>query len=218
VNTLPTVRDLFNDMVSVSALYKKSATLTVAEFTRILRKFVGTANIRVISARDATVDINQVIINGSYDPLADQFGEPSITMVVNYNPEQKTVRFKDVDWKQICIDLLECTGHEIVHQRQYRSRDFEVSPTLLVSKNSKGSNTDLREYLGQPDEVEANGYSIATEVYLKWAPPALNSKTVSLNPIFKAYCAAFGTNHIIVRKLVNYSSKYFEYLNKEPTQ
>jgi len=215
-NKLPTVRELYEEMVAIQDSYRRTDTLTVSEFTKILRNFVGSEEVKVVASRSANVDLNQVIVNGNYDPLADQLGERSITLTVSYNPDQKTVRFRDVDWPQVCIDVLECAGHELVLQQLYRMRDFDVAPTMLVSKNVNGKSNTLREFLGHPDEIEANGYSIAAEVYLKWAPRALNSKVVALNPIFKAYCSTFGVNHAVVRKLITYSSKYFDFLNITP--
>jgi len=214
VETTLTTKDLFTQMVAF-AKAPNSSSFTVSEFTKFLRNFVGSNDIRLKTSRDANVDLDQIIISGMYDRDDDEDGLPSITVYVNYNPQQKIVRITDIDWYQLCIDLIECVGHEIIHQTQYRSRNFDVSPIVFGSKSDDAERRELQEYLGNPDEIEAYGYSIATEVYLKHFPKKLYSKHIAESQVFKTYLDAFGANHIVLNHLVGYSVKYFENLSSK---
>jgi hypothetical protein len=205
---------LYKEMQRVAAATPDYVEFTVAEFTKIMRNFTASSDVKILSARHSEVDLNQIVITGEYDPFDDESGLPAITITVNYSPQQKTVKFNDVDWPQVCIDLIECTGHEVIHRQQYRNRNFEIPELIFASKGKEGKAKEIQEYLGNVDEIEAHGYSIAAEVFLKYQPKRLNVTNVKDNLIFKAYVAAFGRNHHIVKKLIKYSLTYFEFLHE----
>lgn len=211
--TTLTVRELYEKMVTFSSPNNKHVDFTVAEFTKFLRQFIGSTDIKLKTIRDINVDLDQVIINGVYDHEDDEENLPSITVCVNYNPMQVTIRLADVNWDQICINLIECTGHEVIHQHQYRNRKFDINPVMFGSKNPDLDKQFIQEYLGNPDEIEAYGYSLAVTMYLKHNVKKLSSKIVGQSPVFKIYCDTFGTNHIIVKQLLEYSVKYFNHLH-----
>lgn len=213
--TTMTVRALYDQMVGFASPENKHQDFTVTEFTRFLRNFVGTADIKVKTARDSNVDLDQVIISGFYDPDDDEEGLAAVTVYANYNPLQVTIRLADVNWEKICLDLIECVGHEVIHQHQFRNRNFDVCNYIFASKTPIEEKRDAQEYLGNPDEIEAYGYSIAIEMYLKYNGKKLTSKHVGQSQVFKTYCAAFGTNHIVVKNLLEYALKYFKHLNGE---
>jgi hypothetical protein len=200
--TTVTVRELFDEMVAFASPKRSGVRFTVAEFTKILRQFIGGPDVKVKTHRDPNVDIDQVVISGIYDADDDEDDQPSISIYVNYNPQQYTIRMKDIEWMKLCIDLIECTGHELIHQQQYRSRDYDIGDTIFASKTPDEDKQEAQEYLGNLDEIEAYGYSIA-------------AKYVSQSPIFKMYCVTFGTNHMVVRTLLEYSLKYFKHLRGE---
>lgn len=183
--------------------------ITPTQLTRILRSYVGTDDVTVKTHRDKAVDKNQVVIAGLYDPEEDSSNFSSITIYATYNPDQKKIAIKDLNWKQLCIDLIECVGHEIVHQAQFRSREFDIGPNVFVSL-SKNKNKKLdQEYLGNLDEVEAYGYSIATEIYLKYSPKEVTQRYIERSSLYKAYVAAFGAEHTVVKKLIMYINAYY---------
>lgn len=213
--TTMTVRALYDQMVEFASPENRHQDFTVAEFTKFLRNFVGTADIKVKTARDSNVDLDQVIISGFYDPDDDEEGLAAITVYANYNPLQVTIRLADVNWGKICLDLIECVGHEVIHQHQFRNRNFDVCNYIFASKTPIDEKRDAQEYLGNPDEIEAYGYSIAIEMYLKHNGKKLTSKHVGQSQVFKTYCAAFGANHIVVKNLLEYALKYFKHLNGE---
>lgn len=213
--TTMTVRDLYDQMVGFASSDMSLNEFTVADFTKFLRNFVGTQDVKVKTARDICVEMDQVIILGSYDPEDDEENLPAITINVTFNPAQRMIRIVDVDWAKICIDLIERVGHEVIHQHQFRNRNFDISPFMFASKTPNLDKLEVQEYLANPDEIEAYGYSIAIEMYLKHSGVVLTSKHVSQCQVFKVYCDAFGTNHIIVKQLLEFAVKYFKHLNGE---
>ena len=206
-----TLIDIFEDMLALGERVK-DAEFTPSELTRILRGMVGTIDIKVKTTRDANVDINQIVVGGIYDPHEDEAGYPSITIFTAYNPEQKVIKVSDVGWKQLCIDLIECSGHEIIHQSQYRARDFDIGPHLFVSGCEEESIMHDQNYLGNPDEIDAYGYSIAVEIYLKHRISKISLRNIQKAAMYKAYCNAFGDQHVIVRQLVEFAKSYYSQL------
>jgi hypothetical protein len=180
----------------------KNKKFTPAQLTAIFRKFAGSSDIIVKTHRDKNVDKNQVIIGGSYDPEEDQDNCASITLYITYHPDQKKIYIRDLDWNQICIDLIECSGHEAVHQFQYRARNFDCGPTFFISTCTIESKRADQEYLGNPDEIQAYAFSIAADVYLKNNTSILTYKLISKSAMYKAYVAAFGKEHSIVQSLI----------------
>jgi len=188
--------------------------LTPAKLTSILRRFVGNSGISVQTHRDNAVHRNQVVISGFYDPDEDEANLSSITIYATYHPKQKFIYIKNIDWAQLCIDLIECTGHEIVHQVQYRSREFDVGPHIFVSMSESDRKRADQEYLGNADEVEAYGYSIAAEVFLKYAPKELTHRYITRSSLYKVYASAFGREHTIVKNLARFAVSYYNSLTR----
>jgi hypothetical protein len=187
----------------------KDRKYTPAQFTAVVRKFIGTPDIMVKTHKDANVDKNQIVIAGCYDPEEDELNFASITIYVTYNPIQKKIYARDIDWQQLCIDILEVSGHESVHQRQYRFRGFESAPSMFISLTEDEQRRFEQEYLGNEDEIEAYGYSIATEVFLKTSPRRITTKHISKSAMFKAYINAFGYDHKVTGMLLAYILKYY---------
>jgi hypothetical protein len=213
MTTFPDIKLQYDEMVSYGNSIKDQK-FTITEFTRMLRKFVGCSSIKVKTARDKEVDKNQVIIGGIYDPEEDVSGVSSIIIYATYNPNQKKIYIRDLDWPTLCLNLIECTGHEIVHQTQYRMRGFDIGPNIFVSLSPIERKRLDQEYLGNADEVEAYGYSIAVEVFLKYEPKVISIKHISKIAMFKVYANAFGTDHKVVRSLVTFVERYYEVITE----
>jgi hypothetical protein len=203
-----TLLEIFGGMLLIGKSLE-GKTLTPPELTKVIRRLIGSDDITVKSHRDKNADYNQVIIGGAYDPHEDEAGYPSITIYVTYSPDQKTILVDDIDWERLCIDLIECSGHEMIHQEQYRARDFDVGPHIFVSGSLDMKKKEEQEYLGNPDEIDAYGFSIAVEAYLTVRPKKLASKHLLKNIMYRAYAAAFGTQHSITRTLILTTCKYY---------
>ncbi len=202
------IRDSYAKMLELGSL--TTSRMAVTELTKKMRKVVGTDEIRLFTKRDSKVDKNDIVIGGLYDPFEDQAGLPSVSIYVTYSPKQKTIRFQDIDWPSISLCVVECIGHELVHQEQYRARDFDLGPTFFVSAKEDKALRENQEYLGSTDEIEAYGYSIAAEIFLKECPEKISGKNVVKTALYKSYVEAFGANHIVVRHLLENVLKYYK--------
>lgn len=208
-------------MISIKKVYKEmlkfgeesaSRRFSPPELTKVLRLFVGNNDIKIKTHRDSRVDRNQIVISGCYDPMEDESNFASILIYVTYSPTQKHIYIRNIDWSQLCVDLIECTGHEIVHQSQYRAREYDIGSTIFVSLSSDIEKRTDQEYLGNEDEIEAFGYSIAAEMYLKLTPKTLTHKHITKSATFEAYNAAFGVDHPVVQKLLEFVYRYYSQL------
>ena len=205
------IRDHYQEMIKYGESIS-TKKFTVPEFTRLIRSLIATTDIRVRTARDKSILKNHIVISGTYDPEDDESNIPPIVIYVTYSNTQKKILMKDIDWPKLCLDLIECSGHEIVHQTQYRLRGFDVGNTIFVSLSTEESKRLEQEYLGNSDEVEAFGYSIAVDILIKEYPKKITIKHISKTAMFKCYEAAFGREHKVVNQLLLYVVKYYEAL------
>jgi len=123
--------------------------------TQVRREFkLSDIAIKLSTIRDKTLNEDCVYVNGYYDPEDDQENECAIELIITHNFP------KDLIWYPthstlILTQIFDTVVHELRHQRQYRKRKFKVGP-------ERGSGH--KEYLADPDEVDAYSISIATEL------------------------------------------------------
>lgn len=203
---------LFGELLSYGKA-NKDTLYTPSSLTRVIRRIVGTDDISVVTTRHSDVYINQVVIGGQYDPDEDQANFSSIIVFVTYNPKQPEFTLKDINWKQVCINLIECIGHEMIHQQQYRDREFDIADGLFVSNCVDDDKRNEQEYLGNPDEIEAYGYSVASELFLKYKLSTITKDHVKKSQMFKVYVSTFGINHPVVQELTEHIVSYYLQLN-----
>lgn len=207
---------LYDELVTFGKL-NKEVKFTPAGLTGAIRRIVATDDISVSTLKSVTVDMNQVVIGGQYDPDEDEANFSSIRVFASYNPYQKEINLKDVRWKQLCITIVECVGHELVHQRQYRARGYDIRDKLFVSKCKEREKKEEQEYLGNPDEIEAYGYSVASELFLKYKMEEMTKDCVKKSQMFKVYASTFGINHPVVAELTEHIVNYYLQLSKGNT-
>ena len=111
-------------------------------------------DIKLTTTRDKTINEDCVYVNGYYDPEDDKEHECAIELIIVHNFP------KDLVWYPthstlILTQIFDTVVHELRHQRQYRKRKFKVGP-----ERGQGH----KEYLADPDEVDAYSISIATEL------------------------------------------------------
>jgi len=208
------IRSQYQEMVKYgeSILTQK---FTVPQFTKLIRELVGTTDIKVKTSRDKTVLKNHIVVNGDYDQENDESNLPPITIYITYNSSQKKIAIKDINWPKLCLDLIECTGHEIIHQTQYRLRGFDIGPHIFVSLSPEEGKRREQEYLGNADEVEAYGYSIAIEILINDYPKKITNKYIVKTEMYKCYENAFGREHKVVKQLLLFVIKYYEALSED---
>lgn len=202
------LKESYNQLIEFGEQNAKRR-FSVPAFTNQLRSLIGSEDIKLFTKRDADLDKNSLVVSGYYDPFEDQINCPSINIFLTYSKKQKTVKIADLDWNAVAISLVECVGHEHIHQEQYRERDFDIGSDFFVSAKQDKTEKEEQEYLGSKDEIEAYGYSIAAEIYLKDSNSILCGKSVAQSAFYKTYSNVFGPNHIVVRQLLEHVFKYY---------
>lgn len=121
-----------------------------------LRKEFKRSNIdlKVRSVRDNDLGSEVFYANGYYDPEDDKNNECPIELIITHNFN------KDILWypehaKFLLAQIFDTVVHELRHQRQHRKRRYRPG----VQRG-----TDHKEYLSDPDEIDAYSISIATEL------------------------------------------------------
>lgn len=110
--------------------------------------------LKVSTVRDKHLDSTVFYANGFYDPLDDKNQDIAIELVITHNFPKDHVWYPE-QAKDILIQIFDTVVHELRHQRQYRKRKFKIG-------FERGS--DHREYLADPDEIDAYSISIAAEL------------------------------------------------------
>jgi len=205
--------ELYNDMLSLKDESTENFNFTLDEFTAIFRKYSGNLNVAVEANTSDDVDFNTVVITGDYDPDAEFLNEAAIVIHINFNTEQETICFADLDWPVLCRELISTVGHEIIRRQEYRNRNYDIPAVLYGSKNSAGRILEIKEFLGNLDEIEAFGYNIALEVFLNHGTNhAINGKKALATPVAKTYIKTFGYDHPITKMVLQSSVRYYTYL------
>ena len=128
--------------------FQKLLTLIRREFRK------SDIELKVKSTRDKTLADEVFYTNGYYDPEDDKTNECPIELIITHNfapgalwyPSHSTL---------LLVQVFDTTVHELRHMRQFRKRKF------LAGKLRPSGH---KEYLSDPDEIDAYSISIATEL------------------------------------------------------
>ena len=122
---------------------------------RIRREFKDHyLEIKVTTVRDKALNDEIFYANGYYDPTDDEEGERCIELVITHNFVKDRLWYPDAV-KQLLIQVFDTVVHELRHHRQYRKRHFKMG---------KDRGTGYKEYLADPEEIDAYSISIAIEL------------------------------------------------------
>lgn len=186
-------------LLTVGQYYTKyPKRLMAGEVTKIIRRQFSATDFSFRTHRDAAVDLDMIIIAGTYDCFNDTQGVPYVEITLCYNPNQSYYFTNLLDWKKISFDIAECIGHEIVHQVQHKTK------TKLTPYTSNHTNPVLQEdqeYLGDESEIEAYGFSIAAEM-------VTFNKPFTECDMYCAYLQTFDNDHSVIVKLEKQIRKY----------
>lgn len=113
----------------------------------------------VQTSRDHAVDLDNILISGFYEQELDSKQSPVIVIMLNFHPDQIWIDLSRLDWHKLAFDIAECLGHEQVHHknRNHRHRAYH-------SRCRDQYRKDEQEYLGNSDEINAYGFSIAADI------------------------------------------------------
>ena len=98
-----------------------------------------------------------------YSDLDRQQRSRFIEIVLSYHPNTRAIRMTDYRWSRICTLFADTILHEIIHMRQYRSRNFKDIPgyesTAYYHKQRL-----TQQYYGNRDEMGAFAFNIACDM------------------------------------------------------
>lgn len=113
-------------------------------------------NIKITSQRDKHLATEEFYINAYYDADDDSMSEVAIEVIVHHNFD-KQYTWDKLHVTEFLIQIFDATVHEFKHQRQSKKRFHQ---SFL---EHPGTNP-YKEYLRDPDEVDAYALSIAIEL------------------------------------------------------
>ena len=160
----------------------------------------------------APTEKGYVFMGGMYYSEYDHKYKPAIEVNFNYNPTDKKLKLTNYRWRRMSIRFADVMLHEMVHMRQFRSRNFKNIPgyqsTAEYAKDRKEQN-----YYGDRDEMGAFAFNIACEMIdrFDWDPKTIASYMDSnlakkhKNTWWHQYLKTFSWdhNHPIIRRMKN---------------
>ena len=120
--------------------------------------------VRVKLRRDITQEPGIMYMGGAYYSSDDQCGSARyIEIVLSYYMFDETLVIKRKRWERFCRLFADTMLHEIIHMRQYRTREFKAIPgyesTAYLAKQRRN-----QEYYGDKDEIGAYSFNMACEL------------------------------------------------------
>jgi hypothetical protein len=182
------------------------ADLAPSQLTRYIRRAVGDKAIKIQTQRSTGIDPNDIIVSGAYDSEDDKDNEPCIELNIGYSRHQDTLCLNDCNWDRYSFDIAECIGHEYVHREQYRKKRANRH---TYTPHPLSEDHDEQEYLGNNDEVEAYGYTIAAELAV------FHNGVLGMREevfMYQQYTKTFAHDQSVVLKLNDYIVKYLSRL------
>jgi hypothetical protein len=121
---------------------------------------------------EPTQKIGQIYMGGTYYSHFDYEGRRQIEVVLSYHPDDTAIKMTEYRWGRFCILFADTILHEIIHMRQYRSREFKCIPGYESTAYYHKQRVD-QEYYGHKDEMGAFSFNIACDMIEKFG----NDKT-----------------------------------------
>ena len=195
--------EIYDRVVALAEKYSgKAKKVTPSEFTNIIRRQFAGADFLFRTVKDPAVELDMIVIAGSYDPMSDSLGDPSIEICLCYNPDQKYYFTQLIDWEKLCFDFAECVCHEGIHQLQYRKHRSQKEFTNKLEDLDPAYDPD---YLSNDLEIDAYGFSIAAE-------SVVYGQHFTQCSMYKVYSDTFDNQPTIMAKLEEQILKYLKYL------
>ena len=125
-----------------------------------------------------------------------------IEIVLSYHPLDNVIKLTEYRWTRLCSIFADTILHEIIHMRQYRSRNFKAIPGYESTAYYHKQRVD-QQYYGDRDEMGAFSFNIACDLidrfgydrksiqkYMDSMQAKKHKKTT-----YHRYLAAFDWNH-----------------------
>jgi len=204
-------RDIVGKKISVDRLQKKLSSH--------IKCFLPVKVVRV--QRDFTHDPKFVYLGGTYYSDLDRANKKRfIEIVLSYHPSTEEIKITEHRWRRICALFADTMLHEIIHMRQYRSRNFKLIPGYESTAHYHKQRMD-QEYYGHRDEMGAFSFNIACDMVGRFGHnPAVISRYMDSmqakrhrNSCYHKFLTAFdwNHNHVKVRQMKQKILKQLEY-------
>jgi|688.fasta_scaffold371484_2 hypothetical protein len=159
--------------------------------------------VKVKFQRRADQEHGLVYIGGCYYGDSDK-GKKSayVEIIFSYFMWDEYLKITQYRWQKMCEVFADTVLHEIIHIRQYRSRNWKS----LVGYESQAELAKTRKnqnYYGHPDEIGAYAFNIACELYNRFGKKHfsiqkyLNSNNCKKHKrtTYSTYLSIFEMNH-----------------------
>ena len=191
------------------------------KLTSIIQDTLDQFKVEVEFQNTPNVPKDEINMNAGYSQGIDKWNDPDVyatNLDLLFNDKQRTYSFSKEGFDELVVRINDAIGHERIHQRQARKRKFKVQGTPY---KGPGKDKAERDYLGQPDEVEAFSYNIASELLRRHDKETIINafRTGDLSILkdsvnFVAYLSSFeDTDNKTMRNLINKILKYLENLD-----
>ena len=142
-------------------------TLTPKEFKARITAGLSHLPVRIRVIKHVISESKIVYIGGCYYPTDDEAGKTPIEIHFHYYPMDRVIALSAAKWRRVCMLFADTMLHEIIHMKQFRSKNF-VGAADYQSTSPIKEQKKLQSYYGNPDEIEAFAFNIACELYAKF--------------------------------------------------
>ena len=146
--------------VAISGLVRKlTGTQSHEQIAKHVRDSFPDYDVKII--KNARVPKGEGAISAYYDPFADEDDDVAINIELMFNSDDTDITWSKELRKGFVRRLQDTIKHELMHQSQYRKRDFIEPPE---GRDQRDANY---EYMSRTDEIEAYAMNIADELVRK---------------------------------------------------
>jgi hypothetical protein len=197
--------------------------LPVGLLQKTLSSFIKSAlPVKVVRRRnDSKHDPKLVYMGGTYySDLDKKKKKRFIEVVLSYHPTTEEIKITEYRWRRLCSLFADTILHEMIHMRQYRSRNFKYIPGYESTAHYHKQRVD-QEYYGHRDEMGAFSFNIACEMLDRFGHDPVEIKSYMDSMRAKRhkasnYCKFLNAfdwdhDHVKVRQLKQKILKQLEY-------
>jgi len=176
------MKNLINDFLD--------QTYSIDEIHNYLSDLLESEDLDVAVYGHDEVPEGHLVVGGYYDPDIDE-----IEVVIYYNPDDEEIEFNNQIFNDFTHQLQQTIEHEVIHRGQYLTRGHH---RIVVGTGDK-----KRDYLYDPDEVDAFSNDIALDIRYNNG----DLQTLTGSPVLTDYVNIFGIDHDIVKKIIRKAYK-----------